>query len=194
VADGQGIVGDGPHGKHLLISFAGPPGHSEIVGEVRADELVPRDSGGLDGGIIDVSDLSRSANRNQWVQAGFDEAPGVLGSSAGLLIGTLAFGNVPSDRRGADHVTLSIVNGRDAERDGDRDAVFSHPDGFIVLHLYASPDLVEDLDHLVGTLGVDEKRNWLPDNLSSGVTVDLLSGGVPTRYSPVQILAHDRIV
>jgi hypothetical protein len=76
--DRQGIVGDEPLGKHLLVAFTGFIGFGKVVGEIRADEPAPFYSCNFDRGFVDVRDLPLAADRYQRVETGLDEAPGVV--------------------------------------------------------------------------------------------------------------------
>ena len=194
MADGQGVVGDGAFGEDPLVALAGLVGLGEVVGEVGSDEGVALCPGDLDGGVVDVGDLALGADRDERIEAGFDEAPGVLGGGVRLLIGTLALRHVAGDRRRADDPAPAVDDRRYGERDADAAAVFSDANRLVVLDALRAPDLAEDLEHVIGSVGVAEDRDVPADDLAGRVAVHPLGGGIPAGDDPFEGLADDRVV
>jgi len=78
----SGVIAHHALGENLLMP-ARPAPLREVVGEVAANNrrAPPRHQF---GGPIHVGDLARRADRDQWVQAGFDQAAGIAGGGRQL--------------------------------------------------------------------------------------------------------------
>ena len=98
VPDREGIVGYKPLFKYLPVPLCRLLGLRKILREVTADKPFPRNARDLDSCLVSVGDLSFGADGDQRVQAGLDEASGVLRRLAQLFLRPLALGDVPRDR------------------------------------------------------------------------------------------------
>src|SRR5206468_4265988 len=77
-ADRQRVIGDEALGEGQLIALAGLFRFREIGGEVGADKFLARDAGNLYRSLIDIGNLALSADRHEGIEAGLDQAAGVL--------------------------------------------------------------------------------------------------------------------
>src|ERR1019366_10792911 len=93
VANRQRIIGHEPLGEDLLVSLPGSLRLGEVLGEIRADEFFPRGTCHVDGSLVDVGDLSLGTDRDQGVEACFEQAPGISRSRSLLR-------HIPNGRAG----------------------------------------------------------------------------------------------
>ena len=186
VANGQRVVGDESLGEDLLVSLPSLAWLGEVVGEIRPDQLLPRNPGYLVGTLVDIGDLAFGADGYQRVEAGLDQAAGIHRGLQSLLLDTLALGDIASNGGNADQVAGSVKHRRNRERYGDRLAILSNADGFVVLDAFAISHSLEDHLGIVGAIGMNQKLDGLADDLFRLVTVDRLSPTIPAGDRPVQ--------
>jgi hypothetical protein len=71
----------------LLISSTSLFRFGEVTREFRPDQRFPFNASNFRDGFVNVSDFSFRTDRDQWVKAGFNQRPGVLGDRLLLPIG-----------------------------------------------------------------------------------------------------------
>ena len=102
--DREGIVGYTPLFKYLPVNLSRLLRLRKIIRKVGINERFPRNARDPDSRLVDVGDLSFGTDGDQRVQAGLDEAPGVLRRLAQLFLRPLALSNIDThlqDERGA---------------------------------------------------------------------------------------------
>ena len=109
VADGQRVVLHVALGEYLPVAGTSVVRRGEVIGEVRADELLARHAGRLHGGFVHVGDLALRADGDERVERGLDQRARVGGGGALQFLGPFALGDVQCRADGLLHRTPGIA-------------------------------------------------------------------------------------
>ena len=98
MAQGEGVIPHRAPLESVLIALPGPLRFGEEIGEVPTLQRPSRQPGGLDRRLIDILDRSAGADRDQGIDAGFNQAAGVVHLLQQRLLLSLEGGDVEHDR------------------------------------------------------------------------------------------------
>ncbi len=96
-------------GEHFAVSLVGFFRNRKITGKIAANQALPRHSGSLLRGVVDVGYTPIFVNRDQWVQTGFDQAAGVKRGPAQFFLGTLALGDITCRGEYSVHLSFRVL-------------------------------------------------------------------------------------
>ena len=102
-------------------------------------------------------------------------------------------GNVPFDRRGANHIPMGVVNRRHAHGDVDPLAILPNPLGLEEIHPLAPAKAFQEVALGVVELVGDETKDRLADHLGFAVAEDPFGCRVPVGHDAVERLADDAV-
>ena len=98
MAQGEGVIPHRAPLESVLIALPGPLRFGEKIGEVSSLQRPSRQPGGLDRRLIDILDRAAGADRDQGIDAGFNQAAGVVHLLQQRLLLSLEGGDVEHDR------------------------------------------------------------------------------------------------
>jgi len=134
VANREGVIFNFAHGENAEVAFAGFVWFGEIAVKLTTNEALARHAGDPDGGLVDVGDFAIGANGDERVEAGLDEAAGIL-SDAPLL------GDVANDFGDTDYLAVVVFDRGDAKGDVKQSTILALALSFVVLDALATLDL-----------------------------------------------------
>ena len=111
-----------------------------------------------------------------------------------LLLAAFLIGDIARDLRGPDNLAGAVEDGRDGQGDIDHLAVLALAHGFEMVGALAAADALKDTRLLVMSVGGNDGRDRLADDLFREVPEQPFRALVPGGDHTIEVLADDRVV
>src|SRR5262245_23828074 len=102
--------------------------------------------------------------------------------------------NIASNLGGANDHTCGIAQRRNRERNVNQGSILATPDGFVVAHVFAAPNALQDRSCLVLAIWRKQNQARLADNFFGPIAKHPFRALVPTLDNAVEVLTYDCVI